>query len=84
MNVMTTVETIKEQLIAQGLKTRGQVFVKMDENTLKVSRGDRGVIITYANDTDTYSVTYYKEFAITGRLENVTVDNLLTAVRNSY
>jgi hypothetical protein len=52
----TVTETIREQL--SGL--RRVTFVEMDDVTLKVSRGSKGVLVMYNRKTDLYDLRPYK------------------------
>lgn len=76
-----TVATIKQQLDTLGLKARGLRFVAWDANTLKVSRGTKGVMIAYNQGTDLYDVTSYQDFDIQAPVEGVYADSLLQVIR---
>lgn len=77
----TTVQTIKDQLLALGLNPRAVMFVQWDERSLKVSRGLCGAIITYDRDADLYDITTYNGLEISNDVRTgVHAENLLDVV----
>lgn len=79
--VSTVVATICDQLSALGLKPRGLRFVAFDESTLKISRGERGVLIRYNAGTDLYDLEKYEGLTVEPLVEGVYADNLLIAIQ---
>ena len=80
---METTNTVKT-MVAQvegfrrrfGMTTKNirLVYVAMDADTVKVSRGSQGVIIRYDSGLDLYSLTYYVGFEKSEELEGVCFD----------
>lgn len=78
MKITTVVQTIKDQLLTLGLNPRAVMFVQWDENSLKVSRGPCGAIITYVAAADLYDITMYNGLEISNDVQTgVYADNLL-------
>ena len=84
------VTTIKRQLdaLAREQWTLGQkgmpagvLFVAFDERTLKVSRGERGVLIHYNAGTDLYDLERYEGLTVSPLADGVYADNLLIAIQ---
>lgn len=74
------VQTIYEQLKALGLDTNKYDFVASSEKTLKVTQGLKGVIISYDERSDTYTIEKYEEFNITKVTDGVFVEDLLKII----
>lgn len=85
MSTTTVVQTIKDQLLALGLNPRAVLFVQWDENSLKVSRGVCGAIITYVASADLYDVTTYNGLEISNDVQTgVYAENLLDVVSSVF
>ena len=78
-NASEVVETIHEQLLAQGLNPRLN-YVAWDQNTLKVSKGENGALIHYDRGRDLYDVTEYHGFDTYPTQKGLYVEELFNAV----
>lgn len=77
----SVVVEIRRQLVALDIDLRGLRFVAWDESTLKVSRGERGVLIHYNAGTDLYDLERYEGLTVEPLADGVYADNLLIAIQ---
>jgi len=75
------VDTIYRQLLALGLKRQSCRFVAWDEQTLKVSRRLRGVLIRYNAGCDLYDIDAYAGSDVHRLADGVYAGNLLAVIR---
>ena len=78
-----TVNTIYQQLRAQGIYSK-LTFVAWDENTLKVSRGENGCMITYNHGTDLYDIREYHGLEVSDLAEGVYAESLFAVVMPTF
>lgn len=78
----SVVETIRQQLVALGMKGK-LTLVKWDNETLKVSKGENGSLIRYNEATDLYDVTGYRGCEMSETRTDVYAENLLGVIAPS-
>lgn len=81
MTELTNIQkTIADQINAGLLKKRGFNLITLDDKTIGLSKGFRGMRIQYDEGSDTYNVTLITNKKIRGTFERKRIEEELTNV----
>ena len=77
---MNVVNEMCDQLKAMGFPIQYFRLVRCSDSTLKISKRDHGVMVTYNTGTDTYEVQGYKGITLKEKITDVYCDELASRV----